>query len=88
MNSSRNISRKAFCGLLFGLAAFAATPLHAAPVTVKHASGETTLKDTPKKIVVFDLATLDNLDALGVEIAGVPSGVKPALTWASATSTS
>src|SRR5690606_33632697 len=63
---------------LFGLAAFAAAPLAAAPVTVKHASGETTLKDTPKKLVVFDLASLDNLDALGVPVAGVPSGVKPA----------
>jgi len=78
VNTSRNISRKAFCGLLFGLAAFAAAPLAAAPVTVKHASGETTLKDTPKKIVVFDLASLDNLDALGVPVAGVPTGVKPA----------
>lgn len=72
------ISRKAFCGMLLGMAALAATPLAAAPVTVKHASGETVLKDTPKKVVVFDLTSLDTLDALGVDVAGVAIGGKPA----------
>lgn len=71
------ISRKTFCGMLLGLAALAATPLAAAPLTVKHASGETTINGTPKKVVVFDLAALDTLDALGVDVAAVPTGGKP-----------
>lgn len=42
-------------------------------ITVKHAQGETKLVQTPVKIITFDLATLDTLDALGVNVAGVPT---------------
>ncbi|MGI2033450.1 siderophore ABC transporter substrate-binding protein [Rhizobium panacihumi] len=50
---------------------------HAADVTIKHAKGEATFSETPKKVLTFDLATLDTLTALGVDVAGVPGGNKP-----------
>jgi iron complex transport system substrate-binding protein len=43
-----------------------------ADVTVKHAQGETTFAQTPQKVVVLDLTSLDTLHALGVKVAGVP----------------
>ncbi|MGN7410135.1 siderophore ABC transporter substrate-binding protein [Sporosarcina sp. SAFN-010] len=47
-------------------------------MTFKHELGETTLKGTPKKVVVFDFGVLDTLDELGVEVAGVPQSNIPA----------
>ncbi|MFD6439515.1 siderophore ABC transporter substrate-binding protein [Peribacillus sp. NPDC060186] len=41
-------------------------------ITVKHQLGETKVKTNPKKVVVFDMGTLDTLDKLGVEVAAVP----------------
>lgn len=46
-------------------------------ITIKHELDETTLAKNPKKVVVFDYGTLDTLDKLGVEIAGVPKGSIP-----------
>ncbi|EKF18468.1 siderophore ABC transporter substrate-binding protein [Nitratireductor pacificus] len=46
-------------------------------ITVQHAQGETVLNGVPKKVFTFDLAALDTLDALGVEVAGVPSALIP-----------
>src|SRR5690606_38172530 len=46
-------------------------------VMVKHAQGETTIPLNPAKVLTFDLATLDTLTALGIEVAGVPGGKKP-----------
>ncbi|MEN1944526.1 ABC transporter substrate-binding protein [Luteimonas sp. MJ293] len=50
----------------------AAAPLHAEPFEVKHAQGVTTVAEAPARTVVFDLAALDNLHALGAEAVGVP----------------
>lgn len=50
----------------------------AAAVTVKHAKGEITLAATPKNVLVFDLASLDTLQALQVEVKGVPEVKYPA----------
>ncbi|AQS41102.1 MAG: Periplasmic binding protein [Candidatus Tokpelaia hoelldobleri] len=67
--------------LTFVLAAFAVlattlTGAQAETVTVKHSSGTTQIASTPKKIVVFDLASIDTLNRLGVSgIIGVPGGV-------------
>lgn len=67
--------------LMFIIAAFAALATtfagaQAESITVKHASGTTEIAATPKKIVVFDLASIDNLNRLGVSgIIGVPGGV-------------
>ena len=48
-----------------------------AEIVVKHTKGETTLPSTPEKVLVFDMASLDTLHTLGVEVDGVPSGAKP-----------
>lgn len=49
-----------------------------ADITVQHASGKTTLKDTPKKVVVFDLASLDNMARLGITgVIGIPQSPMP-----------
>lgn len=42
-----------------------------AAIIVRHAQGETVLTAPPRRVVVFDPVTLDTLDALGVEEAGV-----------------
>jgi len=45
-------------------------------ITTEHSSGTTQIASTPKKIVVFDLASIDTLNRLGVSgIIGVPGGV-------------
>jgi iron complex transport system substrate-binding protein len=41
-------------------------------ITVKHQLGETKVPKNPEKVVVFDFGTLDSLDKLGIEAAGVP----------------
>lgn len=52
----------------------------AAEITVATARGEVTLPEKPEKVVVFDLAALDTLDALGVSVHGVPgSNIPPSL---------
>jgi iron complex transport system substrate-binding protein len=50
----------------------------AAELVIEHDGGRTVLAKPPTKVLVLDLSALDILDALGVEVAGVPSGVKPA----------
>lgn len=42
--------------------------------TVTHAQGETTVTANPSRVVVFDIASLDTLDTLGVEVLGVAQG--------------
>nr|CAD6429110.1 iron ABC transporter substrate-binding protein [Rhizobium sp. Q54] len=54
-----------------------AVPSAAAEIVVKHSKGETTLPETPKTVLVFDMASLDTLHTLGVEVDGVPGGAKP-----------
>ena len=44
---------------------------------VLHAQGETTLPGVPEKVLVQDWATFDNLQALGVAVAGIPSSNVP-----------
>ncbi|WP_068297905.1 siderophore ABC transporter substrate-binding protein [Pararhodobacter sp. CCB-MM2] len=61
---------------LFG----AALALIAAPAfatTVTHAQGETEIDGVPETVLVYDMATLDNLDALGVPVAGAPGATLP-----------
>ena len=45
-------------------------------VPVKHARGETAVPQNPAKTVVLDLAVLDTLHALGVDVTGVPTAAK------------
>lgn len=70
--------KKTLFGALIGIFAFAFNSAAFADMTIKHVSGETTLKTTPKKIVVFDLASLDNLGRLGVNgVIGIPQTPMP-----------
>ncbi|WP_186672321.1 siderophore ABC transporter substrate-binding protein [Sporosarcina sp. BP05] len=46
-------------------------------ITIKHEYGEAVVKKNPEKVVVFDFGTLDTLDALGVEVAGLPQSNVP-----------
>ena len=41
-------------------------------ITVSHAQGETVVPVAPETVLTFDLGALDTLDALGVDVAGVP----------------
>lgn len=41
-------------------------------VTVVHAQGETVVPYKPEVVISFDLASVDTLDTLGVEISGLP----------------
>src|SRR5690606_21607101 len=41
-------------------------------LTVEHASGKTSIESAPKKTVVFDLASLDTMQALGIQASAVP----------------
>ncbi|HYD14980.1 MAG TPA: siderophore ABC transporter substrate-binding protein [Hyphomicrobium sp.] len=59
---------------LAGVLALSATFTAASsePIRVSHAQGETTLPGVPQKVLTFDLASLETLDAVGVTVAGVP----------------
>ncbi|WP_054738950.1 siderophore ABC transporter substrate-binding protein [Cellulosilyticum ruminicola] len=50
--------------------------VEAGTVIVKHNSGETEVPKNPKNIVVAELGILDSLQALGVEVAGIPTSSK------------
>ena len=58
----------------------ALTPLagFAQTVTVPVWDGDATVEVSPQTVVAFELAAIDTLDALGVEIAGVPAFGPPA----------
>lgn len=65
---------------LLGAAALALTASLAGPAlaeTVTHAQGETEIDGVPQTVLVYDIATLDNLDALGVPVAGAPGAGLP-----------
>lgn len=68
-------------GLLAACAAPADDPqpasAEAGTITVEHAQGSTEVPIDPAVIVTFDMASLDTLDALGVEVAGLPQGNVP-----------
>lgn len=41
-------------------------------ITIKHNAGETQITKNPKNVVVLDYGSLDILDKMGVEVAGLP----------------
>ncbi|WP_375263121.1 siderophore ABC transporter substrate-binding protein [Palleronia sp.] len=61
-------------------ALFAALPVaaFAQTVTVQDAQGEATVPAKPETVVVFDLAAIDTMSALGIEVDGVPDFAPPA----------
>jgi iron complex transport system substrate-binding protein len=52
-------------------------PAAASSVSVEHAQGTTEVPVDPETVFTFDLGALDTLDALGVDVAGVPQGTLP-----------
>lgn len=49
-----------------------------AQIKISHKLGEAVLSAKPKKVVVFDYGTLDSLDKMDIEIAGLPKSSIPA----------
>lgn len=56
-------------------AALTGTIVYADDVTVRTAIGDATVPANPETLVVFDYLSLDTLDALGVDLAGVPGNL-------------
>ena len=72
------LRRTVFAAAIATLAGLVAPSVLAADIVVKHAQGETSVPQNPQKVITFDYASLDTLDALGVEIAGLPGANLPA----------
>lgn len=53
-------------------------PSTASTVTIEHAQGSTEVPVDPQTVFTFDLGALDTMDALGVDVDGVPQGTLPA----------
>lgn len=47
-------------------------------ITVTHTFGETDVEKNPEKVLVFDFGVLDTLDALGIDVVGIPQQTVPA----------
>jgi iron complex transport system substrate-binding protein len=62
--------------LVAGLFALSTSVL-AQEITVTHAQGDTTLPGVPAKVVAFDFAAIETLEAIGVDIVGLPGSNLP-----------
>lgn len=65
-----------FAALVAGALSFT-MPAIAQEKAIVHAQGETTISGVPAKVLVQDWATFDNLAALDIAVAGVPSSNVP-----------
>lgn len=75
---SRRLSTPLLAGLLAACAmSFAAGAKAQETVSVEDARGTQEVPLKPQTVVVFDMASLDTLGALGVEVAGVPQVALP-----------
>ncbi|WP_370638436.1 siderophore ABC transporter substrate-binding protein [Aurantimonas sp. VKM B-3413] len=72
----RSLAAAGLAGLLASAPALAQEDA-GATVSVETATGERSVPHAPKTVVAFDLATLDTLDALGVDVAGAPTAPYP-----------
>lgn len=68
----------ALAAALFASAAMFAPAAFAQGKVITHVQGETTLSGVPAKVLVQDWAVFDDLNALGVAVAGVPASNAPA----------
>lgn len=74
MTMNMPLNRRRLVAALGAALAMAAAPAWAqTTVPLKHASGTTTVPANPKKVIVLDITTLDNLAALDVNVAGAPT---------------
>jgi len=60
-----------------GLIAAGLSTASLAEISVDHAQGTTTLDATPQTVVTFDIASLDTLDTLGIDVVGLPQAFVP-----------
>nr|WP_230533391.1 siderophore ABC transporter substrate-binding protein [Microvirga roseola] len=74
---SRILRAGLISALLVAPAAWAG-PASAQTIEARHAQGTTQVKLNPGKVLTFDLAALDILDALGAPVSGVPKTILPA----------
>ncbi|KKB77093.1 iron ABC transporter substrate-binding protein [Devosia limi DSM 17137] len=63
--------------VIAGALSFTALAAVAQDKTIAHVQGETTISGVPAKVLVQDWAVFDNLQALGVAVAGVPASNAP-----------
>lgn len=54
------------------------TEAKAATMTIKHNAGETVVNMNPQRVAAFDFGSLDTLEALGVDVIGIPKANIPA----------
>lgn len=64
------------CAIALGLVGGGAA--RADPLVVKHSQGEVALSAVPKRVIVLDFASLEVLDAIGVDVIGVVGALIPA----------
>ncbi len=72
-----NRSPAILAALVAGALSFTAMTAVAQDKVITHPQGETTISGVPAKVLVQDWAAFDNLNALGVAVAGVPSSNGP-----------
>lgn len=72
MERGRLMRRTTIAFLAAAMAAFAST---ATAVEIETARGVVDVAERPERIAVFDVAAIDTLNGLGVEIAGVPDNL-------------
>jgi iron complex transport system substrate-binding protein len=79
MTASSAWRSRPLAALVAGVLALGAltTGALAQDIKVQHSKGETAIPSNPKKVLAFDLASLDTLTALGVEVSGVPTARYP-----------
>lgn len=63
--------------MILALIVIASASAFSAGLAVEHELGAIVVPESPKTIVVFDYGVLDALDALGVEISGLPTSNLP-----------
>lgn len=54
-----------------------AAPAAPTEMSVKHVSGETSIKMHPQRVVAFDFGSLDTLEALDIDVIGIPKANIP-----------
>ncbi|HCQ47334.1 MAG TPA: iron ABC transporter substrate-binding protein [Achromobacter sp.] len=75
-NTGHGRRRVIQAGAALALSAAFGVCMAQATVPVKHARGQTSVPANPTKTIVMDMAVLDTLHALDVEVAGVPTAAK------------
>nr|WP_314358882.1 siderophore ABC transporter substrate-binding protein [uncultured Achromobacter sp.] len=75
-NTGHGRRRLIQAGAALALSAACGVCMAQATVPVKHARGQTSVPANPTKTIVMDMAVLDTLHALDVEVAGVPTAAK------------